>query len=493
MPYPPHSSREEGFAKASTRDSNDDEGNISDFSDYPSSGARLPDLSGRRKHGQPASTIRSVLGRFHREASESDRSEHGERGSRVGGLLEAGIISTSEIYQHVEPSSNTSIADSSGFGGSVRTLRPSPKMIGNPIKVPAREPPPIPPLEPISDESSNNDDEYYEDMEEGDEEDEEDEGDEEDEEEGDEEDDEENKVIEINEAKEVKLHRVQQGSRAIRIKEMLRRGPARAPVVPPPRSDSFNVIPNLSNSQGSQLLDQGTIFETGLETGFESPLRIKGLPAVPFEVGNISGFGQSSVEKDRWPNESGGVWRKPVPNSADGPNSYSLHRASSVQRPADSQGKSPACSPVAHSKQYHSHYKTIGYSRLGAANLHAQDVKIAPDGVNNLPGVDFVPWFSRTQSEEENITSLRRRPIPETDESEHVESPASPYGGLGSWRNPVINREDGLRSHPTSPQFARPTVQRAPVVPFGVNLGRPLPPLPSPTSSPALTRKNTQE
>lgn len=86
MPYSLHSSGQEGFAKAFTQDSNDDEGNISDFSDYPSSGTRLPDLSSRREHNQPASTIRLVLGRFHRKASQNDRSEHGERKSR-GGLV----------------------------------------------------------------------------------------------------------------------------------------------------------------------------------------------------------------------------------------------------------------------------------------------------------------------------------------------------------------------------------------------------------------------
>lgn len=81
MPYSLLSSREERLAKASAQDSNDDEGNISDFSDYPSNGARLPDLNGRRKHNPSASTIRSVFGHFHRKASVDDRSEHGERGS----------------------------------------------------------------------------------------------------------------------------------------------------------------------------------------------------------------------------------------------------------------------------------------------------------------------------------------------------------------------------------------------------------------------------
>lgn len=398
---------------------------------------------------------------------------------------EAGMISTSEIYEYVESRSNTSIADSSRLGVSVRTLRPSPKMTGNPIKAPARELPPIPPLEPISDESSNNGDEYYEDLEERDEEEEEEEEEEEDNEE-------EDTVIEINEAKEVMLHRVQQGSRAIRVKEMLRRGPTRAPVVPPPRSDSFNMIHNLSNSQGSELLDQDTIFESGLETCSETPLRIKGLSTVPFERGNVSGIGQSSVEKDRWPNERDGIWRKPVPTSADRPNSNSLLREASVEGATDSHRKSAACSPVANLRQYHSNYKTTNYSRLRAAKLHAQEVKFVPDAVNNLPGVDFVPSFSRTQSEE-TITSLRRRPIPETDESEYVESPASPNDGLRSWRNPVIHREDGLRSHPTTPQFATPTVQRAPAVPYWVKLGHPLPPLPPPPSSPAPTRRNTEE
>ena len=397
--------------------------------------------------------------------------------------MEAGIISTSEIYEHVESSSNLSIADSSRFGVSVRTLRPSPKTTENSIKAPATELPPIPPLEPISDESSNNGDEYYEDLEERDEKDEE--------EEEEEDNEEEDTVIEINEAKEVMLHRVQQGSRAIKIKEMLRRGPTRAPVVPPPRSDSFNMIHNLSNSQGSQLLDQDTIFESGLETCSENPLRIKGLSTVPFERGSVSGTGQSSVEKDKWPNERDGIWRKPVPTSADRPNSYSLHREASVEGAADSHRKSAACSPVANLRQYHSNYKTTSYSRLRAAKLHAQEVKFVPDAVNNLPSVYFVPSFSRTQSEE--TTSLRRRPIPETDESEHVESPASPNHGLGSWRNPVIHREDGLRSHPTSPQFATPTVQRAPAVPYWVKLGHPLPPLPSSPSSPAPPRRNTEE
>lgn len=382
------------------------------------------------------------------------------------------MISTSEIYQPVESRSYTSIADSSRLGGGVRTLCPSPKMIGNSIKPQARELPPIPPLEP------NNDDEYYEDVEEGDEEDEDEEGEEED------------KVIEINEAKQVMLHRVQQGSRAIKIKEMLRRGPACAPVVPPPRSDSFNMIHNLSNSQGSQALDQDTIFESNLETGFDNPLRVKGVPVVPFEAGSVGGKEHSSVGRDRWSNESSGILRKPVPNSADGPNSYSLHRGASVQRNVDSHWKSPTCSPIAHSKQY---------PRLRAAKIHAQEVTIVPDADKNLPGADFFPKFSRTQSEpEETITSLRRRPILETDESEHVESPANPNDGLGSWHNPVIHREDGLRSHPTSPQFATPTVQRAPAVPLWVKLGRPLPPLPSPplpspTSSPALTGRTPQE
>lgn len=383
------------------------------------------------------------------------------------------MISTSEIYQHIDSRPNTCITDSSRLGGSVRTLLTSPKMIRNSIKAPAREPPPLPP------------DEYYEDMEEGGKEEEEDEEDEEDEEEVEEED----KVIEINEAKEVILYRVQQGSGAIRVKEMLRPDLTRAPVVPPPRSDSFNIIHNLSNSQRSQLLDHDSIFESG----FENPLHINGLAAVLFEAGNDSGTGQSSVErenllhspaicqmagqssveKDRWPNERGGSGRKPVLNSADGPSSYSLHRAASVQITADSHGKSPSCSPVAHSKQYHSHYKTTGYSRLRAAKLYTQDFKVVPDAVNNLPEEDFVPRFSRTQYE--TITSSRRIPIPETDEADHIEPPASPNDGLGRWRNPVIHREDGLRSHPTSPLFATPAGQRAPAVPFWVKLGHPLP------------------
>lgn len=337
------------------------------------------------------------------------------------------------------------------------------------MKAPARVLLPIPPLEPIS---SNNDDEHYEDMEEGDEEVEEEE-----------EEEEEDKVIEINEARKVMLHRVQQGSRAIRIKEMLRRGPVHAPVVPPPRSDSFNMIHTLSNPQGSQPLDQDTIFEIGLESGLENPLRIKGLSAAPSEAGNVSSVGKSSVEKGRWPNERGGIWRKPVPNSTDGPNSYFLDGAASVQRTADGGGKSPSCSPVAHPKQYASHYKTIGYSRLRAAKVEAQEVKFVPDAVQNyVPGVDFVPSFPRTESEE-TITSLRRRAIPETDESEHVELPVRPNDKLGSRCNPAIHREDGLRSHPTSAQFATSTAQRAATVPVWVKLGRPLPPLPSATSS----------
>ena len=346
------------------------------------------------------------------------------------------------------------------------------------MKAPARGPPPVPPLEPISDETSNNDDEYYEDMEEGDEE---------------EEDEEDDKVIEINEAREVMLHRVQQGSRAIRIREMIRHGAAGAPVIPSPPSDSFNPIHTLSNPQGSQLLDQDTIFESGLESGFENPLRIKGLSAVPFEAGNISIVGKSSVEKGRWPNERGGILRKPVLNSADGPNSYFLHGAASVRRTADSHGESPACPPVAHSKQYPSGYKTMGYYRLRAAKAHDQEVRLIPDAVNNcLPGAELVPSFSRTESEE-TITGLRRRAIPETDVSEQVKPPANPNDDLGSWCNPVVHREDGLRSHPTSPQLATPTAQRAPTVPVWVKLGRPLPPLPSPTSSVALKRRNTQE
>ena len=347
------------------------------------------------------------------------------------------------------------------------------------MKAPARGPPPIPPLEPISDETFNNDDECYEDMEEGDEEEDEDEED--------------DKIIEINEAREVMLHRVQQGSRAIKIKEMIRRGAAGAPVMPSPPSDKFNPIHILSNPQGSQLLDQDTIFESGLESGFETPLRIKGLSSVPFEAGNISSVGKSSVEKGRWPNERGGILRKPVPNSADGPNSYFLHGAASVRRTADSHGESPACSPVAHSKQYRSDYKTIGYSRLKAAKAHAQEVKLMPDAVNNyLPGAELVPSLSRTESEE-TITGLRRRAIPETDVSEQVKPPANSNDDLGSWCNPVVHREDGLRSHPTSPQLATPTAQRAPTVPAWVKLGRPLPPLPKPASSLALKRRNTQE
>lgn len=349
-------------------------------------------------------------------------------------------------------------------------------MIGNPVKAPARGPPPIPPLAPISDESSNNDDEYYEDMEEGDEE-------EEEEEEKDEE--EEDKVIEINEAREVMLHRVQQGSRAIRIKEMLRRGPVRAPVVPPRRSDSFNLIHSPSTPQGSQLLDQ--------DSSFENPLRIKGLSAVPFGAGNVSSVGKSSVEKGRWPNERGGIWRKPVPNSADGPNSYFLHGAASGQRTADRHGESAACSPVVDSKQEGPDYKTIGYSRLRAAKVQAEEVTVVPDAINNyFSGVDLVPSLSRTESEE-TITSLRRRGIPETEESEHVEPRVNPNDDVGSWCNAMIHGEDGLRSHPTSPHFATPTAQRASTVPAWVKLGRPLPPLPSPTSSLALTRRNAQE
>lgn len=385
-----------------------------------------------------------------------DRLEHGERGSRVGGLLEARMISTSEIYHYVESRSNRPLADRSRLGGNVRTLRPSPKMIANPPKAPARVPLPIPPLEPISDKSSDNDDEHYEDMEDGDEE---------------EEDEEENKVIEINEAREIIFHRVQQGSRAIRIKEMFRRGPARAPVVPPPRSDSLNMIHTLSNPQGSQPPDQDTNLESGLESGFENPLRIKGLSAVPFEAGSVSGVGKTSVEKGRWPNEWGAILRKPVPNLADGPNSYFLQGAASVvQRTADRNGGSAACSAVAHSKQYPAHNKTIGYSRLRAAQVQAQEVKVV------------LPSFSRTESEE-TITSLRRRAIPETDESEHIEGSARRNDDDGSWCNPVIHREDGLRSHPTSPQIATPTAHRAPTVPNWVKLGRPLPPLPSSASS----------
>lgn len=344
------------------------------------------------------------------------------------------------------------------------------------MKAPVRVRPPIPPLEPIS---SNDDDEHYEDMEGGDEEVEEREAEGEGEEE--EEEEEEDKVIEINEARKVMLHRVQQGSRAIRIMEMLRRGPVHAPVVPPPRSDSFNMIHTLSNPQGSQPLDQDIIFESGPESGLENPLCIKGLSAALLEERNVSSVGKSSVEKSRWPN--GGIWRKPVPNSADGPNSYFLNGAASVQRRADGGGESPLCSPIAHPKQYASPHKSIGYSRLRAAKVEAQEVNFVPDAVMNyVPGVDFVPSLSRTESEE-TITSLRQRVIPETDESEHVESPVRPNDKLGSWCNPAIHREDGLRSHPTSAQFATPPAQRAPTVPVWVKLSRPLPPLPSVTSS----------
>lgn len=371
MPYSLNLSREECLAKASTQDSNDDEENISDFSGYPSNEAKILDLSGRREHSQLASTIRSVFEHCHQVTSVDDRSEHGERGSRVGGLLESRIISTSEIYYYVESRSNKSIADSSRLGGNVRTLRLSPNMIGNPVKALARVPLPIPPLQPISDESYNNDDEHYEDMEDGDEK------------EG--EDEEEDEVIEIKEAREVVLYRVQQGSRAIRIKEMLRPSPVRAPVVPPPRSDSFNMIHTLSNPQGSQPLDQDTIFESGLESGFENPLRIKGLPEVPFEAGNIGSVGKSSVGKGRWPNERGGIWRKPVPHSADGPNSYFLHGTTSVQGTADSGGERPSSSPVAHPKQYASDHKMIGYSRLRAAKVEAREARFVSDAVNNYP------------------------------------------------------------------------------------------------------------
>lgn len=335
------------------------------------------------------------------------------------------------------------------------------------MKALARVTLPIPPLQPISDESSNNDDEHYEDMEDGDEKEEEDE--------------EEDEIIEINQAREVMLHRVQQGSRAIRIKEMHRPSPVHASVVPPPRSDSFNMIHTLSNPQGSQPLDQDTIFESGLESCFENSLRIKGLPEVPSEAGNIRSVGKSSVEKGRWPNESGGIWRKPVTHSTDGPSSYFLHGITSVQRTAESGGERPSCSPVAHPKQYASDHKMIGYSRLRAAKVEAQEAKFVSDAVNNYPpGVELGPSFSRTESEE-TITSLRRRAIPEI---EHVQPLVNPNGDpIGSWCNPVIHREDGLKSHPTSPQFATPTAQRAPTVPVWVKLGRPLPPLPSPTSS----------
>lgn len=344
-------------------------------------------------------------------------------------------------------------------------------MIGNAVKVPARVPLPIPPLELIS---SNDDDEQYEDMEEGDEEEDEDE---------EEEEEEDNKVIEINEARKVMLHRVQSGSRAIRIKEMLRCGPVLAPVVPPPRSDSFNMIHTLSNPQGPQSLDQDTYFESGLASGLENTLRIKGLSAAPFEAGNVGSIGKSSVEKSRWANERGEIWRKPVPNSADGPNSNFLNAAASVQRTAVGGGESSSCSPVAHPKKYASLHKTRGYSRLRAAKVEAQEVNFVPNAVmNHVPDVDFVPSFSRTESED-TITSLRRRAIPEADESEDVEPPIRSNDKLGSWYNPAIHREDGLRSHPTSAQFATLTAQRARTVPVWVKLGRPLPPLPSATPS----------
>lgn len=101
MPYSLNSSWEERLAKASAQDSNDDEGNISDFSDYPSNGAKIPDLSGRKKDSQSASTVRSVFERFHWETSVDDRPEHGERGSRVGeGLLEIRMISPKGIYYY---------------------------------------------------------------------------------------------------------------------------------------------------------------------------------------------------------------------------------------------------------------------------------------------------------------------------------------------------------------------------------------------------------
>lgn len=337
-------------------------------------------------------------------------------------------------------------------------------MKANAMKLPARIPLPIPPLELIS---SNEDNEQYEDMEEGDEEEEE----------------EEDKVIEINEARKVMLHRVQQGSRAIRIKEIFRCGPVLAPVVPPPRSDSFTMIHTLSNPEGSQPLDQETIFESGLASSPENPLRIKRISAAPSEGGNVSSIGKSSVKNSNWANERGGIWRKPVPNSADGSNSYFPNGAASVQRTADSGGESSSCLPVAHPKQYASLHKTIGYSQLRAAKVEAQEVNFVSNAVMNyVPGVDFVPGFLRTDSEQ-TITSLRRRVIPEADESEHVEPRVRPNDKLGSWCNPVIHRENGLRSHPTSAQFATPTAQRARTVPVLVKLSRPLPPLPSATSS----------
>ncbi len=433
--YGLRSRQKEPIDKPSPPSSNDDrdDGNISDFSDYPFSGTNPPDLSCRSKY-QPTPTIRSFVGSFRRKKLRN----HNENDKRSIIFSETREEEGSEIHRQglVSP-----LTDSPTLSSSVRTLHWSPNVIGSSVKVSASESPSRSRLQSVSDKASSSDD------------------------------DDDGEVIEIRKATEVMLHRVHQGSSDICIKEMPRLSPAHSSISLPPRSDSYNTIPDLSKTRAAQVLDQEIKFKTGIERALPHVPAVTDCAGVQPEADRV-GNGQvpSGSGTGIWPMDRMGSLRKRVPNSPDLLSSQSMHQMSLWPSAAETQGTVYNYSPAGHPSEFDGHNQTLGRSRPRADKMLVQENK-APTGAIASAHVQSVSSQSgggRRGNRRQTLSADMRIRTPDD---------------LDSRRNPVLNRVNGLRSHPVA------TAQRA-ALPVWIKLTQPLPPLPRSDSGPC--KKNSQ-